>query len=237
MTAVPEHVKFNGGRDLTLHTLTSYDMNRIYDTMRVIDGNIKKDTMDSYYGDIYSSTASLKYMGSSLGIDKAYCGSDYDFVTSARIHYHKADDKMQPYEHKAELILRTGYKFGDNRFPIELHYPIERAIVSKDRVVNDCKLLDIVFYDANDVVVAHLIQDYVGSWDEIRSRAGEFIFNPELKKEKKKKNVAGGCFFCDNATYEKENGIIYLVCNKYDGRVAETEYTGEAYPEYCKRRA
>jgi hypothetical protein len=131
--------------------------------------------------------------------------------------------------------MTVGYRVGELVFPIKFHYPVYRATVSK-REENGLKLLDITYYDEYGNMTFHFIQKQTGSWCEIRSKAGEYILSTDLKKSKKN-SVKGGCFYCDHAKYEKENGVIYIACDKYNGKIQETVYDGETYPEYCKRRA
>ena len=235
----PDHIKFNKGMGFTFHALSKGNIEGLYDFTRVVDGNIRKGLDDTTYYYNVTNSCSLKYMHDTLGMYKDYCGGKIVPVMRIELVRHIKDDQIKAYEHKTELVLLVGHHVDGIIIPVRLHYPISYAMVNKDRVSKSGsdKLIDIEFYDADNNLVAHVIQDDDGDyWQEIRCRAGKFIYDAGMKANKNKKET-GGCFFCDNAEYKKENGIIYLACTKYGGQIAETEYDGVGYPEYCKRRA
>jgi hypothetical protein len=68
---VPEHVKVMSGKRLTFTTHSKYDMESLYEMTRVIDGNIRKDTLDQYYGEMYSSNVNVNEMNE-IGYEKEW---------------------------------------------------------------------------------------------------------------------------------------------------------------------
>lgn len=141
-------------------------------------------------------------------------------------------DENPDYMFQYEVVLYVDTGNDDITLPVGIHWQVAYAVLEKSEPIKwDIRHVTITFYDTHDNPIVSLSSDV-----DMRCKAGKYIIDPEFSA-KKKQRVDGGCLFCDKAVYQKEGGIVYIACTKYDGRVKEVEYTGEAYPEYCKRRA
>lgn len=193
-----------------------------------------KDDRNYYEQDCTNSSRSMGVVGMyQLGKEEVYMhGHSYRNAVTVTVRHNRLRDKPNwMFKNEVVLAMRT-----EDDIPCSLRYEVAYAVVSKTDGKGGRTLISIAFYNSKDELVITLRQYREQMYGSIRCKAGKYILDADVYKEKEKKQVAGGCFFCDNAHYVKENGIIYIACNKYDGRVAEVEYTGEAYPEYCKRR-
>lgn len=227
---MPEHMKVNKAVGLTLD-VCAYDLDNVYAEIRQCVKYIKESR--EYYDDNYLSATSARttVMGMyTMGCTERYVGySTCRTAVTARFA-HTGANNITSHEYTNEVCV----SMSTEGIPCFIHYNVSYAVVSKEQG-KVYKKITISFYNDKDEMVIALKQADERSY-ETRSKAGKYVFDVNCIKEKEKKSVAGGCLYCDYARYIKENGIIYLACSKYDGKVAETEYDGEAYPEYCKRR-
>lgn len=229
---MPEHVLIDKPVGVVLDVY-EYDIESIYTTIRECATSLKDDKeYYNTYNTRWSCECNLIGMFT-RGYKYAYVGNERN-DKSVTVQFRHSAGEFPSYWHRNEVVM---YLLNKEDIPCTLHYKVAYAVVSKEKgPVYGHNKITIAFYNKNDEMVITLRQYHEQRWGEIRSKAGKYILDEEVLKEKIKKGVAGGCFFCDNASYVKDNGIIYIACNKYDGRVAEVEYTGEAYPEYCRRR-
>ena len=216
---VPERIYMDKGVGLRYRADSAYYLGYMYDMIRNKDKYLKED--ENYKPSwCRNSDVTVSYL----------TAKDNEDVASINVSLRAPSNSTV-----VEIVVST-YRTLDEGFtiPIEIHYPVAYAITKKDRETTKGKMFDVEFYDADDNLVLALGQ-YDG-W-EFRFKAGRFaLVKSQLKAKKKKADFDGGCLYCDKAVYEKINGIVYLKCTKYDGKVKETEYMGTAYPEYCKRR-
>lgn len=219
---VPENIFVPKGVGLKFRCDRGYDMECLYGEVRTLGDALKEDVEYKAY---WTRTASVydQFMKNNTAEGEQETQVQIRFVQPIERHP----------EWKTEIhVIKTYTCSAGFSIPVCLHYPVAYAITKKDKD----KYLTIEFYDNEDNLVVSIQQTY--GWT-FRCRADRFALIPEqvcADKKKKEKEFDGGCLYCDKAVYVKENGIIYLQCTKYDGRVKETEYEGTAYPEYCNRR-
>lgn len=230
---IPEHIKVNRPVGLSLN-IGEYDMNSLYQSIRLCTKTMK--TNAKYYETEYEGrSCSCDCIGlHALGVRgvRIY-GSREKTIDVQFKHTGTKYQTIFEYQNEVKLEVSTSDGVG-----CMLHYNVAYAIVSKvDEKSDGDYLIEITFYNKKDEVVISLKQNkrkkYGGA---IRCRCGKYMLSSEIYAEENKKNVGGGCFYCNHSSYVKDGGVIYISCNKYDGRVAEVDYTGEDYPAYCKRR-
>lgn len=227
----PEHIGIDKPVGVILD-VDEYDINYVYTAVRDSANQLKENK--EYYDtqqNMWSSDACVAGMFE-MGYHIMYT-SDRSYRNAVVVKFrHHPRDKTATWEFQDELIVQLKTK---EDIPCTLHYKISYAIVSKEEGVR-YKKISIAFYNEKDEMVITLKQAKEQRYGEVRSKAGKYMLSANAYVEKAKKDVAGGCFFCDYAKYVKDNGVFYIACTKYNGRVTEVDYTGEAYPEYCKRR-
>lgn len=225
-----EHIKISRGVGTTI-PIYEYDIEYMYDAVRESAKQLKDDI--GYYEEYHESYArECAVIGmNKYGYKEKYIGEKINNAVVSVFMHHKEGGVM-PWEYKDELVF---YMCTSAGVPCVIHYDVSYAIVSKQEGVR-YKTISIAFYNKKDELLVTLKQSKEQKYGEVRCKAGKYILSASAYKEKAKKDVGGGCLFCDSARYVKENGIVYIACSKYCGRVAEIEYSGEAYPEYCKRR-
>lgn len=227
----PEHIKMNKGVGLMLE-VHGWDAEYIYKLIREVDKNLRNPDLDPFWrNNNWNDTAEavVRWM-SKLG-KRLVCSIPETYAPKLSVTYYKTESR--PWTHKADLSLSISFRREDEYWEdVQIHYPIVRAVLEKEKDKNGKETIFITFYDKDGNVTVKIkgARGY-----SFRCKAGEYILDESLVKVKKK-DTNGGCFYCNNAEYIKENGIIYLACTKYNGKVAEVEYDGEQYPEYCKKR-
>lgn len=228
---MPEHVRINRGVGITL-PIYEYDIERLYTTVRDSAKTLNENGAEYYDGNYSSYSHDLCVVGMwEMGFrERAPYTLSQPSAVVVELYHHF--DQPAPWEYKDEVVLKMKSSTG---VPCILHYNVAYAVVSKEDGKN-YKKISIAFYNEKDEHVITLRQYQEMRYGEVRCKAGKYVLSAEAYKERAKKEVAGGCFFCDYARYEKENGIVYIACDKYKGRVTEVEYEGETYPVYCKRR-
>lgn len=218
---IPEHVYVNEGIGLKFKVdHGTYELENMYTCIRERDKRLKDDeTYTPYWNRCYG-----------VDLDMTACRGEGEVPCTVRFAITEQKETT-----RMDGLIQTWYTCeGGFSIPVTIHYPIAYAITEKTG--EDGRNLKLKLFDERDNLVVELEQ--VGGW-AFRFRADRFALIRSQITEKKKskgKEFDGGCLFCDKAEYVKENGIIYLQCTKYGGRVKEVEYEGTEYPEYCKRR-
>lgn len=235
---IPEHIKSHNSPGLTV-AVNKWQVEYLYKNIRDINSHITAGESMCWTQATSMTIPCMKKFGVEAGWD----GRNQVVFPSLAFYYHVLSDrKLQPWEYQTELVFRAGISHDDGYIEkTEIHYNVAYAVVEKEKIISrydeEVDVPSISFYDSEGNLVYRVVQEKRYDYPYgFRCRAGTYILDANMKEEKKKKEFDGGCLYCKEAKYKKENGIIYLACAKYGGQVAEVEYTGEEYPPYCKRR-
>lgn len=230
MMVLPEHIKCHNAPNIKLTGVPNWEFKRTYEWIR--DGNSAiKDGCPRQWSCYSNCDIRGMYRFGMAGHTVWENGGHDSPYVEIRFNSSSHGDALgYGFEYEAVLYINTGD--AQTPIPTAIHWQVATATLEKgepdrrgDRDVR------ITFYDPKDRAVLSIM-----AHTDIRCREGKYVIDPAFDIVKKKK-VDGGCFFCDKAVYQIEGGIVYLACTKYGGRVSEVEYTGEEYPDYCKRRA
>lgn len=218
------HVKMGKANDIRLN-VREYRLERMYTSVRTHASNIKDYQEDGVEGDPCKASQIEVNYPLCLGYRQGWHEESQSVVTfESGMHQIHCDDR---YSYPTEIAWTVAHTDDDGKeHQVTFHWPVVYAVMEKGEQYR------LTFYDENDEPVMSLAT-YPNEHPDFRCKAGKYML---VNRPLAKKNINGGCLFCDSARYMKENGIIYLACDKYGGKVAETEYTGEEYPAYCKKR-